>query len=154
MTKQLLKGLTMFTLIVVLSLFTAVASANGQLSRRQVADIPFDFVVGDKEMPAGTYSLEGLTGGEVVRIRATKNETSAFRLTSLIVHTKAAEKSQLVFHRYGNSYFLAETWIAGDTNGRRLNKSSLERAMEQELAANPSRSKQNYERVEIALVRQ
>jgi len=44
MAKQMIKGLAMLVLVVMLSLVTA--SATKAQSSRQVANIPFDFVVG------------------------------------------------------------------------------------------------------------
>jgi hypothetical protein len=37
-----------------------------------------------------------------------------------------SEKSKLVFHRYGNRYFLKQIWMAGDNAGQQLPKSRLE----------------------------
>jgi hypothetical protein len=37
------------------------------------------------------------------------------------------EKSKLVFHRYGNQYFLAQIWTAGNDRGRELPKTEQER---------------------------
>ncbi len=71
------------------------------------------------------------------------------RLSNLIVTTNPAKRGKLVFHRDGNTYFLAEVWSSGYTNGRRLVKSDGEKAAKDELARN-----QKDERVEIALVRQ
>ena len=58
MKKQLLKGFTMLTLIAVIALASVVATAtaNPQASSRVVANIPFEFSVGYKTMPAGEYT--------------------------------------------------------------------------------------------------
>lgn len=152
MAKQVIKGMAMLMLIVVLSLVTAVVSANGQSSRRQVATIPFEFVAGDKELSAGSYDVSRMTlGGETVCIRGTENAQSAIRLSSPIIQLEPADKGKLVFHRYGNTYFLAEVWSAGSATGRRLVKSSAEKAMAKELAANQNKTEREYQRVEIAL---
>ncbi len=153
MAKQMIKGLTMLGFIVTLAFVTAVASAQGQSSKRQVANIPFEFVVGDKSLPAGEYDVTAMTPtGETLRVRGTENAKSAIRLSSALTQAKPAEKGKLVFRRYANRYFLAEVWTAGDSNGRQLRKSSAERAIQREVAAIPSKS--GYERVEIVLVSQ
>jgi hypothetical protein len=151
MTKKMIKSLTMVTIVVALSLATAAVSANAQVSTKLVANIPFEFVVGNDEMSAGQYDIERLTsGGLAIRIRDSKNGNSAIRLTSPIIKTRAPEKGKLVFHRYGNSYFLAEVWRAGDSNGRQLVKSSLEKNAKQELASNATpRNERKYEVVEV-----
>jgi len=153
MAKQMIKGLTMLLLIVALSLVTAVASANGQSSKQQRANIPFEFVVGDQEMSAGSYSVASATS-EALKISGTENGMSTFRLSHAINGLTPAEKGKLVFRRYGNHYFLAEVWTAGESQGRRLLKSKGEKAIEREYTAIRSRNEQSYERVEIALVRQ
>jgi hypothetical protein len=56
MAKQMIKGLAMLVLVVMLSLVTA--SATKAQSSRQVANIPFDFVVGSEELQAGEYRVE------------------------------------------------------------------------------------------------
>jgi hypothetical protein len=151
MAKQIIKGLTMLLLVVALSLVTAVVSAHGQSSRRQVANIPFTFVVGDNELSAGKYSVElASSTSDALRISGTENGTAMFRMSNPLVNRKPAERGKLVFHRYGNQYFLAEVWSAGESQGRQLSKSKGEKAIEREYTAIRSRS----ERVEIALGRQ
>lgn len=149
MTKKMIKSLTMLAVVAALSLATAVMSADAQVSTKLVANIPFEFVVGSNEMAAGQYDIDRLTsGGFVIRIRDAKGN-AATRLTSPIVRTTAPQKGKLVFHRYGNSYFLAEVWRAGDNNGRQLVKSSLEKNAERELASNGNRNQRKYEVVEV-----
>lgn len=154
MARQLMKGMTMLLLIVALAFVTAVASANAQ----STANVPFEFVAGSKSLPAGHYSItNGTAGGDVVKISATAKAMSVFNLTMRTSNGRGSKESRLVFHRYGNRYFLAEIWRAGETEGQKLLKSREERAIERELAAISSKSEfaqRGYERVEIALVRQ
>src|SRR5213593_2473526 len=107
MARQMIKGVTMLLLIAALSLVTAVVSANGQSSRKLVATIPFDFVVGSRELPAGKYGVEPVsTGSEALKIAGTENAKSVMRLSNAITSTRPTEKGKMVFHRYGNQYFL------------------------------------------------
>jgi hypothetical protein len=58
----------------------------------------------------------------------------------------------MVFHRYGQQYFLAEVW-SGASHGRQLMQSKRERNLRQELASNELKSdsvRSSYEVVEIA----
>jgi hypothetical protein len=149
MRQQILKGLTMLLAVMSLAMITAVASANGQ-SVNARASIPFEFVVGDKTLPAGAYTVNSITtSGETLRIRGNASENSAVRMTTTSV--KKSEKSMLVFHRYDNRYFLSEVWSAGD--GRILAASKEERAIQKEMsriASNRSTGRA-YETVELAL---
>jgi hypothetical protein len=151
MAKQMIKALTMLTLTVVLSLAATVVSANAQSSRQNGANVPFDFVVGDSEMQAGNYRIDAATSaGDALKISG--DEKAVFRLSTLIVRFRPATESRLVFHRYGNQYFLAEVWTIGSNIGRQLLKSTSEKAVERELSAVTGPNKGQYERVEIALV--
>ena len=156
MANQIIKGLTMLMIVVALAFVASVASANGQ-SQQAVANIPFEFVVGDKSLPAGEYGVGKLNAsGEVLRIASTEDNETALRLTSPITRPSAPDKSTLVFHRYANHYFLTQVWSAGETTGRQLMKSKQERAIQREMAAISSRSESaqsRYEIVEVVAVR-
>jgi len=74
MAKQIIKGLSMLMLVVALAFVTSVVSAYGQ-SSRQVATIPFQFSVGDKDLPAGQYDVAGIAGHDaVVGYRLKRND--------------------------------------------------------------------------------
>jgi len=158
MRKQILKGFTMLALIVVVAFITAVASANGQSSRMVVADIPFDFSVGSKALTAGEYTVKAVTAnGDALAISNQQSNKAAIRLTLSIEAGRAPKQAKLVFHRYGQRYFLSEVWSADGRRGRQLLKSREEQAIESQLAALPSKSElasSAYEIVEIvAMVR-
>lgn len=148
MSRQLIKGMTMLLLVVALAL-VAVDSAYGQSNSTAKADIPFEFVAGGNSLAAGHYEFSSATAGrEVVKIRGT--EQLAMMLTISISNRTPQDKGKLVFRRYGNKYFLAEVWNAGESSGRQLVKSKEERAVQRELAS--IQSKTRAERIEIALV--
>jgi hypothetical protein len=149
MKKELLKGFTMLMLIVVIALATAVASANAQSSNKVVADVPFEFSVGYKTLPAGEYSVKAVvTAGDALMIQSADGKTLALRLSEATERMKNKTHPRLVFHRYGERYFLAEVWTGSDNIGRQLLKSQEERAIERELASISSKS----ETVEIVAV--
>ena len=140
MKKQLLKGFTMITLVVVVSLATAVVSAKAQSSSKLVvADIPFSFVVAGETMPAGEYRVtQGLGNGLI--IQSADSTHSAMRLTNTIQPESDHNQAKLVFRRYGERYFLSEVWNGFDESGRQLLRSKEEKAIERELAAIQSKS--------------
>lgn len=156
MKKELLKGFTMLMLIVVIALATAVASANAQSSNKVFADIPFEFSVGYKTLPTGEYSVQTVaSSGNALVIRSADAKVSALRLSEATDRMKNKSHARLVFHRYGERYFLAEVWNGADTSGRQLLKSLEERAIERELASISSTSETGktgqttYETVEV-----
>jgi hypothetical protein len=140
MKKQALKAVTMLVSIVALALMTAVMSNAQSRNQKLRANIPFDFVVGDKTLAAGEYSVGQVTQDDSgIAVRSTESKQSAMRLTSTVQAPAPKTRGMLIFHRYGSSYYLAQIWTAGSAEGREILKSKAERATERELAKNPSR---------------
>ena len=153
MTKQTLKTLTMLTLIVGIALAAAMVSANAQVTSTFVtANIPFDFVVGDKTLPAGNYKVSSLTsGGNTLKISSPDGKSAAIRLSDMIPERSQHRTARMVFHRYGQKYFLAQVWT-GDDYGRELRRCKTERVLRYELASNTSKTDSangSYQIVEV-----
>ena len=141
MKKQTLKAVTMLVSIIALAFATAVASNAQSRSQKLRADIPFDFVVGDKTLAAGEYSVRQITANaDGILVRSSNNGHNAIRLTSALTAGAPMRKTTLNFLRYGNTYYLSQVWIAGSREGREMVKSKSERAAERELARNASAS--------------
>ncbi|MCM3873430.1 MAG: hypothetical protein ND895_22335 [Pyrinomonadaceae bacterium] len=154
MRQQILRNITMLILVGAVALITAVDSANGQSSHTTVsAKVPFEFRVGGNALPAGDYTVRTMTdAGSVLGITNQDNDRTTLRLTNPIQTAKISKKAKLVFHRYGQTYFLSEVWSGRENTGRRLLKSKQEREMESQLAAISSKSelaRNNYETIEI-----
>jgi hypothetical protein len=85
-----------------------VAPTGVSAQSRQQATIPFDFTVGERLLPAGTYVIKPLTPG-VIAVLGWKGNTLVSTMT-LVTPTDEVSKNpdKLVFHRYGDQYFLGE----------------------------------------------
>ncbi|MEK7830915.1 MAG: hypothetical protein AAB401_07510 [Acidobacteriota bacterium] len=96
------------TIVVTLSLIatlTALGIAAG-LGTTVIANIPFDFNVSGKTLPAGKYTVsKGATQGVLIIQNAEKG-TSAVTI-GRGADSKNDGKASLGFRRYGNQYFLA-----------------------------------------------
>jgi len=118
-------------LLAVMVIIAASVSASAQsLQYRITANIPFDFSVAGKKLPAGKYWINRAqqgSGDMVVQISSTDGHSSVTRLTIPVFAYNPAKNSSLVFNRYGNDYFLSEIWPAGSATGRELPKSRAER---------------------------
>jgi hypothetical protein len=79
------------------------------------ATVPFDFTVGQTQMPAGTYDINPLAhGAMVIRDGKTaKGVASIFRWEDA---RKGDSTTKLVFHKYGDKYFLSQV-ARGHGNG-------------------------------------
>jgi hypothetical protein len=142
MKKQLVNVLTKIGFLSVMGFVTAVGSAHGQsLADKLRASIPFDFIVADKKVPAGDYYIGRANpnvGDSLLLIRSLDGHSQTIRPTIPVITLAAKDRGVLVFHRYGDQYFLFQVWPAGATTGRVMPKSRSEREIERKLATNSS----------------
>ncbi len=133
--KKLGLVLSMSSLMVMLAVVPAFGA--GRLSHKIQADIPFDFMVGDKTFSAGTYTFAKPTSTPgVLRIRSLDGHESVLVITRSVQESLTPpDETKLVFTRYGDLYFLAQVWTVGEVSGLKLRKSSTE----SEVAKNFSR---------------
>jgi hypothetical protein len=117
-----------FTILGLLLLITAV-SVHAQYHRgKTVTTIPFDFIVGDKTLPAGEYRLQpNRSDSQNVWLLQSRNyRANVYFLTMSVQSGEAQEKGKLVFRKYGDQYFLSQIWRTGDKGGRELVKTRRE----------------------------
>ena len=116
--------------VVTLSFFVVLAAsfAIAQGRTRVTADIPFDFTVGEKSMPAGKYIVQKHpTTNHLLVVTGRDTNKAAYAMFNDATKSRGAEKTVLVFHRYGNDYFLSQMWAAGESSGSELPISKAER---------------------------
>jgi hypothetical protein len=91
--------------LIVLAGFCTAGSLQAQ-SHEVRANVPFDFTVGGKHLPAGTYSFVSQANETIV----VRNYDARIEVLSMTFDTdrKAANSSTLVFNKYGDQYFLHE----------------------------------------------
>jgi hypothetical protein len=118
--------------LVGLGLLLATASASAQTVPLKT-NIPFNFIVNKTELPAGEYTLQSLGAtGKVMLIQSTDRQITKMVLPIACASQHPSERSKLVFHRYGDRYFLAQIWTVGYDQGRELPKSSRETEVAQD----------------------
>ncbi len=109
-----------------LGLLLVGASASAQTVNMKV-NVPFNFIVSGGTLPNGEYTIQGLgTSGNAISIRSSDKTAKSLELASRCESRKMSEQSKLVFHRYGNRYFLAQIWMAGNNAGHELPQSRRE----------------------------
>ena len=99
--------------------FVTLAATPSHAQALIKADVPFEFCAGYGVLPAGEYSIgrvgitnslllsSGQRGVEIVMPNTTDWQTDF-------------KTPKLVFHRYGDEYFLAEIWTSTDNAVRKL----------------------------------
>jgi len=92
------------------------------------ATIPFDFRVGQRVMPAGSYTLTQTSAALFLR-KEDGTRASAISLTNPTYHSGASNNAGLEFNRYGSVYFLSKLWGADPSYGRELVKTAQEREL-------------------------
>jgi hypothetical protein len=153
MKKYILSASAMF----VLMLTMAVVNIQAQSQNPLTANIPFDFQIGDKRLPAGEYQIRVVNQSSdktALLVKSADGKVARMVLTQLVQSSKAQEKASMVFNRYGDQYFLAQVWTAADNFGLALTKSRAERSMERELAMEMPKSdmaRRSAERVTVSL---
>ena len=118
-------NLIRFMVLAAVALILGSAAFSQTVSLR--AEVPFNFVVGDKVYPAGEYALKTFGNGNAllsVACRSTKE--SVLTLPYPITSAMPAKHSALIFQRVGDAYFLQQVWTAGSPVGLELHQSHLE----------------------------
>jgi hypothetical protein len=96
-----------FAAIALVVLAGACTAGTLQAQNHEVrANVPFDFAVGSKTLPAGHYTFFTEPNDTVV-IRSTEYQATILSRTEE-VSTGRSYASHLVFDRYGDHYFLRE----------------------------------------------
>lgn len=90
------------------------AAAQFKSSDKIVAQVPFEFVVANKPVPAGEWTVRAATAdAKLVTIRDGDAKMSLLANLSPVETRKAAGAPALVFHKYGDRYFLYGMKIEG-----------------------------------------
>ena len=112
---------------VTLVLLSGLMAAQSLRNSRVVAQVPFDFMVNNKIIPAGECDVGSLGMlGNTLMIRNFDARTGALAVSSKDQATQTAASSVLVFKHYGNQYFLSEIRLAGSNQTYKLPASRAE----------------------------
>jgi hypothetical protein len=104
------KGLPVLGVLSVYGMLTASLGAQSA-STHPSFNIPFEFSVLGKTMPAGEYQVSS-PSTEVVRVtHLTGGHESLATLANGVGTSGLGDQPKLFFHRYANQYFLAQATI-------------------------------------------
>jgi hypothetical protein len=83
-----------------------VSSAYAEIDEVEQADVPFDFYAGSTKMPAGTYNIGLDAQSDTIKVSDASGKSAVLLLGSPA--DGKGKKTQLVFDRSGDTYFLRE----------------------------------------------
>lgn len=112
------------TLIALALVLLALAPAYAQKTTATV-NIPFSFTVDDVRMPAGEYIVSS-PSERVVAIQHVGGPEAKATMTNNGSSTNSDGRAKLVFHKYGNAYFLATAWLPNCDHAREFYASASE----------------------------
>ena len=95
--------------LLVSALVVALAAPLAAQTLRVTANVPFEFVVGGQSMPAGEYSIASAGPSTTSAIRVSNGSTGVLSLAmnSSVAPQEQTGQALLIFHRYGDQYFLS-----------------------------------------------
>jgi len=142
MKRKVVMKLAMLSLVSLFTVCASAASASAQLINPLRAKIPFEFSMGDKKLPAGEYILSrpsGFGDSKTLLISSVDSSTRLFQLTLPTRVLTPKNESSLVFHKYGDQYFLETIWSGGEQAGAQVPESRSERTIRSQLAQTQQR---------------
>jgi len=93
------------------------------------AEVPFDFWLGQKLMPAGGYSIYHMGGGVVLLRDENGNRAGVMLLADRVSRPEPHQDAKWEFTRYGDVYFLSKIWTANQRDGYGIPKSAREKEL-------------------------
>jgi hypothetical protein len=106
--------------------------ARAQIIGNLEVDVPFQFHAGNVKLPAGKYIIRPLDDSDltVMEISSADGSISALFDVEDMQANSTPTKSELIFNKYGNSYFLSKLFDEGNPDGSKvLPKSRYEQRM-------------------------
>ena len=103
--------ITLAALFILLPVFSSTLQAQEQLLFR--VDIPFEFIAGGVHMPAGQY-LAFHTTPAIIQLVRQDGRASAWIPVKASPAASEGSSNQIVFNRYGETYFLAQVKTGHD----------------------------------------
>lgn len=90
------------------------------------ADVPFAFAVVNETLPAGRYTLRPMDDQHALAVMGSE---LAVAPSSTVESSSRPKITKVVFHRYGDHYFLHQVWVRGESSGFEVPASAIERQL-------------------------
>ena len=115
----------------VATLAAVLAAPLAAQTIRVTATVPFEFMVAGRSMPAGDYTVATLGPNSTPVVRIANGNMSVVSLanSSTASSKERAGQALLIFHRYGDRYFLARILDGDRESGLEIPTSHSEREL-------------------------
>jgi len=153
MQKQILKAATTLGLVAALTITFAAAPAAARSFGSIRVDVPFDFTADNSTLPAGKYTIRSAGGNfnDIIQITSEDGKASVFLSAHSAQSVQSRDESVVIFHRYGEQYFLFQIWAVGNTIGSEIPKSSIERQAARGIEVSKGQSARSSEPAEVII---
>ena len=123
-------------MLLLFALTVCPSKAHAQIVGNLEVNIPFQFHAGNAKLPPGKYVIRMLDDSDltVMEITSADGSTSALFEVQEAEANSTPAKSELIFNKYGNRYFLAKLFDEGNPSGSQVLKSAYEKRVSQETA--------------------
>jgi hypothetical protein len=110
--------------------------AQAQIIDQLDVNVPFQFHAGNAKFPAGKYFIKFSddSGQTIMEISSANDPTSALVEVQDTQANSTPAKSELIFKKYGNRYFLAKVFEEGIQSGSQVPESRYEKKVAQAAA--------------------
>jgi hypothetical protein len=147
MKQQFVRAIAFLGLVAAVSAGPVLA----QTLPHTVVNVPFDFIAGNKKLPAGEYTIKRIKddSDQVSLVQSRDGRESSIAITSPVGGYSGPAESKVIFHKYGNQYFLSQVWTLGESRGRELPISDRERSLRREMATDSNAGNTNPQTVTV-----
>jgi hypothetical protein len=118
-----MKGAISLVVLSIVSLYPSIGRAQAANHPVLSVKVPFEFVVGNRTFPAGTYKFQSLLNSvagkdaiDVLTVRSTEGQLYQAVVTD-VAGSAEPSKPRVLFMRSGGRAFLSEVWEPGKQAG-------------------------------------
>jgi hypothetical protein len=111
---------TLLTITLLLGAVSVYAEAESRPLMK--ASIPFSFIVGNQNVPAGDYTISTVQvqARDIILLQSSDAQHVSFAPTHSSYSLDPSAQTKLVFQHCGSEHFLSQIWTLGDNAGREL----------------------------------
>jgi len=123
------RNLSSLFISLIFTLLLYPTKAHAQIIGDLEVTIPFQFYAGNAKLPAGKYIIHTVDNTDLtfMEISSADGSISALFEVRDAEANSTSPKSELIFNKYGNRYFLAKLFDEGNPNGSAVSESRYEK---------------------------